>query len=177
MNPETHRSLLEAIAFASRAHQGQLRKDKATPYVSHVFRVCLVVRHVFAIDDSAALTAAVLHDTLEDTTTDFDDLKKHFGAEIASWVAALSKDKRLEEANREAAYGRQLAGAPWQVKVCKLADVFDNLTDAAYASPEQRQRTIGNAKRYLEALRQDLPEQARRPWHLVAELLAQIDQG
>ena len=39
-----HRPLLEAIAFAARVHQGQLRKDGRTPYASHVFRVCLIVR-------------------------------------------------------------------------------------------------------------------------------------
>src|SRR6202011_6080662 len=34
--------LQEAVAFAARAHRNQLRKDKETPYVSHVFRVCLI---------------------------------------------------------------------------------------------------------------------------------------
>src|SRR5216683_2353929 len=99
---QTYRPLLEAIAFATRAHQGQLRKDGRTPYVSHVFRVCLILRQVFGIDDSQALTAAVLHDTVEDTTTDFDDLEEKFGADVARWVAALSKDKRLPEKEREA---------------------------------------------------------------------------
>src|SRR5262249_47879816 len=109
------RPLLEAIAFAARAHQGKLRKDKATPYVSHVFRVCLVLRHVFGIDDRQALIAAALHDTVEDTDTDFDDLKEQFGDEVASWVAALSKDKRVPDEERERAYAAALARAPWQV--------------------------------------------------------------
>src|SRR5262245_48162287 len=38
------RGLLGAVAFAARAHHGQLRKDGETPYVSHVFRACLIVR-------------------------------------------------------------------------------------------------------------------------------------
>ena len=37
----TVRQLLEAVSFAARAHHGQMRKDHATPYVSHAFRVCL----------------------------------------------------------------------------------------------------------------------------------------
>src|SRR5207249_11061268 len=92
-----HRPLLEAVAFAARAHDGQTRKDGRTPYVSHVFRVCLILRHVFGLDDSQALTAAALHDTVEDTTTDFDDVEESFGRDVAEWVAALSKDKRLPE--------------------------------------------------------------------------------
>ena len=38
---QTYRPLLEAVAFATRAHQGQMRKDRQTPYVSHAYRVCL----------------------------------------------------------------------------------------------------------------------------------------
>src|SRR5262249_47035461 len=121
--------LLDAVAFAARAHRPQLRKDGQTPYVSHVFRVCLVVRHVFGIDDPRVLTAAVLHDTLEDTTTDYDDLREQFGDEVASWVAALSKDMRRPEDEREKEYTAELARSAWQVQVCKLADVFDNLLD------------------------------------------------
>jgi len=171
----TYRPLLEAVACAARAHDGQRRKDGKTPYVSHVFRVALVLREVFGVSDRQALTAAVLHDTVEDTTTDFDDLQEQFGPDVAGWVAALSKDKRLPEREREAAYVAQLAGGPWQVQVCKLADVFDNLMDAATMPPEKRGRVFKNAHRYLDALKPGLPEQARRPWEVVAELLAALE--
>ncbi len=171
------RPLLEAIAFAARAHQGQKRKDGETPYVSHVFRVCLVLRHVFDIEDSQALVAAALHDTLEDTTTDFDDLAEKFGEEVAGWVAALSKDKRLPEPEREKAYVEKLAKAPWQVKVCKLADVFDNLMDSAQSKPVQRAHVCKRAHDYLDGLKADLPDGVRRPWQMVAELLAELETG
>jgi guanosine-3',5'-bis(diphosphate) 3'-pyrophosphohydrolase len=170
----TWRPLLDAIAFAARAHYNQLRKDGQTPYVSHVFRVCLVLRDVFGITDPGALTTAVLHDTIEDTTTDFDDLAARFGVEIAGWVAALSKDKRLASVPREEAYCRQLAQAPWQVHVCKLADIFDNLMDSSTVSAPHRARTLENARRYLDALRPTLPAQASRPWQLVAQLYEEI---
>jgi guanosine-3',5'-bis(diphosphate) 3'-pyrophosphohydrolase len=171
----THRSLLEAIAFAARAHQGQLRRDGKTPYASHVFRVCLIVRQVFSINDVSALTAAVLHDTVEDTTTDYDDLKEEFGEQVARWVADLSKDKRKPEAEREEEYEAQLANGTWQVKVCKLADIFDNLMDSVHMPAEKKQRSIRNAHRYLAALKRDLPEQARQPWEIVARLLTEIE--
>ncbi len=171
----TYRPVLEAIAFAARAHRGQLRKDNQTPYASHVFRVCFIVRHVFGLDDPQVLAAAVLHDTVEDTTVDFDDLQEQFGEAVAVWVGALSKDKRKPEEVREQAYTHQLRQAAWQVKVCKLADVFDNLMDTVHLAPKQRARTFQNAHRYLEALQSDLPEQARQPWHIVAELLGQME--
>ena len=172
---ENYRPLLEAISFAARAHQGQLRKDGRTPYASHVFRVCLIVRQVFSIDDVSVLMAAVLHDTVEDTTTDYDDLTEKFGPEVAGWVADLSKDKRLPDAEREKAYETQLAKASWQVKVCKLADTFDNLMDSTHMPAEKRQRSIRNAHRYLAALKPNLPEKARQPWEIVSRLLAEIE--
>src|SRR5438874_3852729 len=89
--------MLEAASFAARAHRHQLRKDGQTPYAAHPFRVCLIVRHVFGIDDPDFLAAALLHDTIEDTTTDFDDLAAEFGPRIAGYAAALSKDGRLPE--------------------------------------------------------------------------------
>src|SRR5437016_2274603 len=142
MSPDNDlQKLLKAIAFAARTHQGQMRKDGRTPYVSHVFRVCLIVRHVFGIDDPRALMAAALHDTVEDTTTDFDDLEEAFGREIAEWATVLCKDKRRRDEEREQEYIARLVQAPWQVKVCKLADIFDNLLDAKHLKPEQRERT------------------------------------
>src|SRR5438046_2671906 len=144
--PDAVRPLLDAIAFAARAHRHQLRKDGQTPYASHPFRVCLVLRHVFGIDDPHALTAAVLHDTVEDTTTDCDDLIERFGPDVARWVAALTKDKRLPDDERERAYAAALAAGGWQVQVCKLADVFDNLLDSGHFPPEQRRRTFGRSR-------------------------------
>jgi guanosine-3',5'-bis(diphosphate) 3'-pyrophosphohydrolase len=173
----TYRPLLEAVAFAARAHRPQLRKDGQTPYVSHVFRVTLVLRDVFGISDRRTLTAAVLHDTLEDTNTDFDDLQETFGTEVAGWVAALSKDKRLAHDPREEAYGRTLADAPWQVQVCKLADIFDNLIDTVHLRREQRERTLTNSRRYLDTLRSKLQEQAAEAWKIVDKLYRELASG
>jgi guanosine-3',5'-bis(diphosphate) 3'-pyrophosphohydrolase len=170
----TYRPMLEALSFAARAHAGQTRKDKVTPYVSHVFRVCFVLRDVFGVDDHRALMAAALHDTVEDTATDYDDLLEWFGADIAGWVATLSKDKRRVWDEREAVYEKQLSRAPWQVQVCKLADVFDNLMDLPHLPPAKRARTLHNAYRYLDALKTNLHEQAQKPWEIVKQLLEEM---
>jgi (p)ppGpp synthase/HD superfamily hydrolase len=167
--------LLEAIAFAARAHRHQLRKDNKTPYASHVFRVCLILRHVFGIDDTQVLQAAVLHDTIEDTTTDYDDLREHFGAEVAGWVALLSKDKRLPEDERERAYMAGLSAAPWQVKACKLADIYDNCVDSAHLTPQQRAKTARRSLEYLMALDVALPPEMRQAWSRVNDLLKRTE--
>jgi len=172
--PDQRRTLLEAASFAARAHRHQLRKDGQTPYAAHPFRVCLIVRHVFGIDDPDTLTAALLHDTIEDTTTDFDDVEQRFGRRVAEWVAALTKDKRLADGDREAAYMATLAGSDPAVKVAKLADIFDNLTDSRHLSPAGRLRSVERSQNYLAALETDLPEIAKRPMAIVRELLDEI---
>jgi guanosine-3',5'-bis(diphosphate) 3'-pyrophosphohydrolase len=167
--------VLEAAALAARAHHGQLRKDGETPYVSHVFRVCLILRDVFGIQDKEALMTALLHDTLEDTTTDFDDLEEKFGGTVAEWVAYLSKDKRLQEQEREKAYMKQLAKAPWQVRACKLADMFDNLMDLGKLPAGKRQHTLDRLVSYLECLKKLPPhEKLRRPLALVGQLFDEL---
>ncbi len=172
-----YRKLQNAIAFAARAHRHQVRKDDLTPYVSHVFRVCLTLRHVFGIADNAVLAAAVLHDTIEDTTTDFDDIEEQFGSEIAGWVRVLSKDKRLPHDEREQQYMSDLAAAPWQAQACKLADIYDNLTDSVHTRPDLQARTKRKAHEYLEALRSGLKAEARGSFDIVWRLLTGMETG
>lgn len=165
-----------AAAFAARAHRHQLRKDKETPYVSHVFRVCLVVRHVFGFDDPRMLAAALLHDTIEDTSTDCDDILKEFGPEVARWVGALTKDMRLTEEQRENAYIEVLKNAEWQVKACKLADIYDNLGDSRQLSAESRKKTPIRSRKYLDAVRVNLSYQLTEPFRLT-ELRLRLLEG
>jgi guanosine-3',5'-bis(diphosphate) 3'-pyrophosphohydrolase len=166
--------LLQAVAFAARAHRGQIRKDGQTPYASHAFRVCLILRDIFGISDREALAAALLHDTLEDTTTDYDDLAQQFGPRVAQFVVVLTKDSRLPEEERETAYCQGLAGAPWQVKACKLADIYDNLHDSCHLNAQQCSKTQRKARRYLDALAQDMTAETRPAWDLVDRFLSEM---
>jgi guanosine-3',5'-bis(diphosphate) 3'-pyrophosphohydrolase len=167
----------EAAAFAARAHEYQKRKDGRTPYVSHVFRVCLVARHVFGFDDPRMLAAALLHDTIEDTATDCDDIIARFGPDVARWVAALTKDMRLPHDAREEAYAKALAEGDWQVKALKLADLYDNLADAKHLSPGGLRKTANKTRFYLAAIRIDLADAVQPALRLVEDRLASIEAG
>jgi len=120
---------MKAASFAACKHRHQLRKDGKTPYIAHPFRVAMIVRDTFGCEDEDVLAAALLHDTIEDTITDYDELHQHFGEKVALLVSALTKNMSLPEAKREDAYDRQLADGPWEARLIKLADVFDNITD------------------------------------------------
>ena len=119
-----------AASFAARYHDGQYRKDRKTPYVAHPFRVALIVRQIFEVNDPIAIAASLMHDLIEDTTADYDNINKEFGAEVADIVAVLTKDMRLKNAIREQTYDKHLAEACWQAKLIKLADVYDNICDS-----------------------------------------------
>lgn len=120
----------EAAAFAARAHRDQLRRDEETPSISHPARVAMIVAVRFGCCDETVLAAAFLHDVIEDTTTDYDDLLKYFGKDVAEIVACLSKDTRLIEPDREQRYDEQLQAGRWEARLIKLADVYDNCADA-----------------------------------------------
>ncbi len=116
----------KAASFATRCHRSQLRKDGKTPYIAHPFRVAMALRDVFGCDDEVAICCALLHDTIEDTATDYDDIHRRFGEQVADAVAAMTKNMLLREDLREPDYDARLASGPWQARLVKLADVYDN---------------------------------------------------
>jgi guanosine-3',5'-bis(diphosphate) 3'-pyrophosphohydrolase len=133
-----------ASKFAAERHEGQLRKDGVTPYVVHPRGVAEILRRELGITDPEVLAAGLLHDTIEDTRTDYDDLEERFGRRVAELVALLTKDKRLPEARREDEYFEQLRRAPLEAKLCKVADTLQNLRDSG---PAQRVKAVGKAER------------------------------
>jgi len=126
-----------AAAFAARQHRHQIRKDGATPYFSHVVRVAFTVSQIFGCTDEDVLCMALLHDTIEDTTTDYDDIESRFGVDIARGVAALTKNMALPEGEREPEYDARIAQADWRVRLVKLADTYDNLCDVVTQAPDK----------------------------------------
>lgn len=139
---------LQAASFAAREHRDQVRNDGQTPYFSHPARVAMTVAVRFGCADETTLAAAFLHDVIEDTTADYDDLFKRFGRAVADIVACLSKDPRVIEPERERLYDAQLAAGPWQARLVKLADVYDNLADAE--ADDTRRKMLERLDRAVE---------------------------
>jgi len=151
--------VLKAITFATQRHHGQMRKDKLTPYIAHPFRVLFILRHLFGVQDPEVLAAGVLHDTIEDTTTDYDDVVQRFGPRVAGYVALLTKDKRMQEEEREHAYFEGLRGAPLEVKLCKLGDTLDNVMDSRDLTPQGQTKAVKKARHLLEIFTPGFPQE------------------
>ncbi|GAB5496681.1 MAG: hypothetical protein Phyf2KO_17610 [Phycisphaerales bacterium] len=160
-----------ASAFAARMHTGQFRKDNLTPYASHPARVAMAMTMVFGCDDPSAIAAAYLHDTIEDTPADYDDIAEGFGNEIADIVAALTKNMILQEDARERDYDDRLELADWRARLIKLADCYDNLCDIENRTDSTpsgigpiRKRHIARCDRAISLAKHDAaehPETAR----------------
>lgn len=162
-----------AASFAARAHAGQVRKDGVTPYFAHPVRVAMTVREVFGCGDEEALAAALLHDVIEDTTTDYDDLARAFGETVARLVASLTKNATLPEAEREAAYDARLVRADWRARLIKLADVFDNCCDGESLEPAKRTKIVSKMRRAVALAEGDAAahEETARAIGVVRELM------
>ena len=164
-----------ATSFAARAHAGQMRKDGRTPYIAHPMRVCLALSIVFNVSDPEVLAAALLHDTIEDTSADFDDLNSEFGVNVANLVAAMTKDQRLPEDERERRYVAQINQGGWRVQVLKLADIYDNLGDLESLPADKRKNSLRRARFYLSAMKSTLAAEAQAAFEIVRERFAAIE--
>jgi len=120
----------EAISFAACKHGRQTRKSKSgMPYINHPLDVADILCRVGGITDLTVLTAAVLHDTLEDTDTTPGEIGELFGDEVLSLVREVSDDRSLP---KHVCQQLQIGHAPHlshKAKLIKIADKAGNVKD------------------------------------------------
>lgn len=142
--------------FATTVHAGQVRKNAAqSPYVVHLHEVAGLVTRFGGSE--AAITAAWLHDTVEDCGVRPGDLVARFGAEVAGIVSELTDDKSLPKAERKR---RQIANAPSKSRDAALVNICDKLSNVRSVgatppvdwSPERRAAYLDWAAAVVAAL-------------------------
>ncbi|MBR2827478.1 MAG: bifunctional (p)ppGpp synthetase/guanosine-3',5'-bis(diphosphate) 3'-pyrophosphohydrolase [Erysipelotrichaceae bacterium] len=84
----------KALQFAIKAHRGQKRKWTTIPYILHPIEVCAIVATLS--DDDEVLSAALLHDTVEDTDVTMEDIRANFSEKIAMLVESETENKRKD---------------------------------------------------------------------------------
>lgn len=118
----------KAIEFATKAHEGQFRKGTKRPYIVHPIEVGDIVSVM--TQDAEIISAAVLHDTIEDcgdvTRT---LLAQEFSERVANMVAQESEDKSKTWMERKRATIEHIKKAPYEVKMICLADKLSNMRD------------------------------------------------
>ena len=136
--------LRAAFDFGAAAHEGQIRRS-GKPYITHTLTVAEILADLRLDDDT--LVAALLHDVVEDTTIDLDEVRKLFGADVARMVDGVTKISSLGNINPEArkaeTYRKLIlstAEDPRTVLI-KLGDRLHNMRTIEHMKPE-RQRDI-----------------------------------
>ncbi|HEY5391243.1 MAG TPA: HD domain-containing protein [Hanamia sp.] len=130
---ETQTLYQEAIKFAAGKHADKNQTISGTnlPYVVHLSNVAMEVlmasKETEKFDLKLAIQMALLHDTLEDTNTTFDELEKEFNPEVADGVLALTKDSKVASEDRMTDSLSRIKKLPKEVWIVKLADRITNL--------------------------------------------------
>ena len=129
--------LFRALRFASEKHRLQRRKDaEGSPYINHPIAVATVLCAEAGVTDETTLLAAVLHDTVEDTETSFEELEQEFGAEVSELVRELTDDKSLRKEERKRLQIEHARTASERAKRLKIADKISNVRDILDTPPE-----------------------------------------
>ncbi len=121
----------KAINFATRKHGKQIRKGSKLPYVTHPLRAAdLIGGYKESKNYEALLTAAMLHDTLEDTETDYEEIEREFGPMVASIVKELTSDEdEVKQWGKNEYLKKKSVGLSDYGLFLKLIDRLDNIMD------------------------------------------------
>ena len=119
----------KAAEFASRAHEGVMRKGSQIPYISHPMEVAMII--AMMTDDQELIAAAYLHDVIEDAGVTYEELEQEFGTRVAELVRYESEDKSKSWLERKQATIDRLASAEREDRLLVFGDKLSNLRSTA----------------------------------------------
>ena len=122
--------ITKAWFFASHVHKEQKYPCEQLPYITHIGNVMLEVMSVVNSleNPELAICCAILHDTIEDTDTSYEDILQEFGKTVADGVEALSKDSKLATKEEQMLDSlKRIKKQSKDVWVVKMADRVANL--------------------------------------------------
>jgi (p)ppGpp synthase/HD superfamily hydrolase len=124
------RGLFEAIDFAAYKHRYQKRKGlRPVPYINHPIGVTKFLLDHIASPELEVLQSAILHDTLEDTKTTYEEIQQKFGDKVASIVNELTDDMSLSYRFRKRLQIENAKNLSFEAGCIKIADKYCNIYD------------------------------------------------
>lgn len=158
LSSEEIRRICDAVCFSARKHTDQTRKNpEQTPYIIHPIGVADSILMLGGVNEPNILIAALLHDTVEDTNTSFEEIREAFGPEVEGYVRELTDDKSLPKDVRKQLQIDNASHKSTGAAIVKLADKLYNLTDLERNPPadwskERVDAYFAWAKKVVDAL-------------------------
>ncbi|WP_320043055.1 HD domain-containing protein [uncultured Desulfobacter sp.] len=116
--------------------------------------IIAALNHESDMNGNLAVQAAILHDTIEDTDTTYDELFSEFGQPVADGVLALTKDEAIEKQHQMSDSLRRIKRQPIEIWMVKLADRITNLQmPPANWTIEKRRNYLDQARLIWEELK------------------------
>jgi GTP pyrophosphokinase len=146
-------AIMKAYVFSAKVHSGQLRKS-GEPYLSHPLAVSALMAEMHL--DVASICAALLHDTVEDTSATHEQIQGLLGPEVAALVDGVTKINLLAATSQTARQAESLRkmilamASDIRVLLIKLADRLHNMRTLGFMTPE-KQRSIAQETRDIYA--------------------------
>ena len=125
----------KAKEFSKKCHEGQFRKDGKTPYFEHPKAVVDILKNI-GVEDEEILSAAWLHDVIEDCGITKKQLEREFNPNVARIVQALTRDCSGGE------YNKKIIESDYSVKIIKIADVVHNILTLHNVSGKSMRKKI-----------------------------------
>lgn len=158
--------------LATELHQSQTyggpQEGQCWPYISHIgsvtFEVLNTLQQEPNLDAHLCISCAILHDTIEDTPFEYNDIEERFGSAVAKGVLALSKDPNIRDRSAQMQDSlKRIQAQPKEVGIVKLADRISNLGPPPhYWNKEKKQFYRDEAQTIFETLRSCSPYLADR---------------
>src|SRR5256885_12673413 len=138
LEPRTDSDLATAaLRFARRVHLGQHRKQTHEQFVEHPIAVARLL--LGSGYDGSMIAAAYLHDVVEKTGVELDELRERFGPEVGALADSLSEDPEIAGyGSRKRALRRQILGSGRDSVVIYASDRVANMRDWLELAPEDR---------------------------------------
>jgi (p)ppGpp synthase/HD superfamily hydrolase len=167
-----------AVAYAAQLHAGQWRLADRAPFIVHPLEVACLLHHAGARDH--VIAAGVLHDVIEKTDADADDLRARFGSRITTLVLAVTEDERIiGYTERKAALCEQVAEAGHDALMVFAADKVSKARELSLVNARTGQQCVrarddrlAYYSRCLQVIEQLLPNSS-----LVGELRKTLERA
>jgi GTP pyrophosphokinase len=134
-------SLKKAYVFSAKVHHGQIRLS-GEPYLNHPLEVAHILANLRL--DTASVVTGLLHDSLEDTYTNLEELRETFGEEVAQLVDGVTKISKItlksSEEDQAENFRKMILAMVQDIRVVlvKLADRVHNMRTLKYQPPSKQ---------------------------------------